>query len=66
MVDRCHSAGNIPARLNHRGYGGRVPPERKGLEPGHNRRVPRSRHHGGAGALDVHEGNRLRQEGVDR
>ena len=66
MVDWCHTSGNLSTRLNYRGYGGRVPPERKSLESGYNRRLPRSWHHGGTGSLDVHEGYRLgRKENED-
>ena len=59
VVDRRHLAGHLSVDMNCHGHGGSFPPERKGLEPGYDSRLPRSRHHRGAGPLDVDEGHRL-------
>ena len=59
MVDRRHLAGYLSTDMNRHGHGGRVPPERKGLEPGYDYRLPRPRHHRRAGSLDVPASHRL-------
>jgi len=54
VVGWCHLMWNLSACVNNCGFDGRVSSERKSLEPGHNNRVPRSRHLRRAGPLDVH------------
>ena len=55
MVGRCRLTWHLSISLNNHGDGGRVPPKREGMESGYNSWVSCSRHHCGAGSLDVHE-----------
>jgi hypothetical protein len=51
----------LSAGLNHRRDDGRVPSKRESLEQELDIRVLSPRRDGGAGALDVHQSNRLTQ-----
>jgi hypothetical protein len=55
VVVRSHLLRDFPISLNSIGNGGSVPPERKGMEPGNDNRVLRSRWYGFSGSLDVYE-----------